>query len=200
MMRRMNEKKEEEKNEAYYLQKIEELRKRKNAENVKPALIVQEDEDEFGQVEVWSTDSEDEKVRKPMHGECFVAKVVAKEHAGKCLVVHGEVSEQKEFVTESYFAARTVIEHVKECENVINKVHSILQSHDITVARYEYELDYWNYTFFSFSDSLKRTRLNNSNLTDQISRKTSISEERRMWIEKLELELSRSRDDVIYLK
>ena len=60
-MRKMSENKEEEKNEAYYLQKIEELRRRMNVENTKPALIVQEDGDEFGRVEIWSTDSEDEE-------------------------------------------------------------------------------------------------------------------------------------------
>ena len=50
-------------------------------------LIVQEtaDEDEFGGVEVWSTDSEDEEVRKPTHGKAYVAKEVGS--AGKCLIV-----------------------------------------------------------------------------------------------------------------
>ena len=40
------------------------------------ALIVQEnaDEDEFGGVEVWSTDSEDEEVRKPTLGKAYVPK------------------------------------------------------------------------------------------------------------------------------
>ena len=31
-------------------------------------------DDEFGGVEVWSTDSEDEEVRKPSHGRAFVVK------------------------------------------------------------------------------------------------------------------------------
>ena len=38
------------------------------------ALIVQEEDDEFGIIEVWSIDSEEEEVRRPTHGECFVAK------------------------------------------------------------------------------------------------------------------------------
>ena len=65
MLRRISEKKEEEKDEAYYPQKIEELRKKKSVENAKPALIVQEDVDEFGRVEVWSTDLVDEEVQNP---------------------------------------------------------------------------------------------------------------------------------------
>ena len=89
---------------------------------------------------------------------------------------------------------------MSEYEKVINKVHSILQSLNIPSTRYESKLDDLNYTFSSFSDSLKRTHLNNSNLTNQITRITSKSEEIRIWIEKLELELNMSRDDAIYLK
>nr|KAJ0226213.1 hypothetical protein LSAT_V11C100043120 [Lactuca sativa] len=48
--------------------------------------------------------------------------------------------------------------------------------------------------------SLMQTRLTNANLTDQISRVTSKSEERRMWIEKTELDLVRTRDELIYLQ
>ena len=100
MLRMMIDKMEEEKNEAYKLQKIEELRKSNNTENAKPTLIVQEKGDEFGWVEVWSTELEYEEVRKPTHGEYFVGKAEAKEYAGKCLMVKSERSEQKEFATE----------------------------------------------------------------------------------------------------
>lgn len=62
MLGRMNEKKESERDELYYLHKNDELRKR-NGSNVKPALIVQEGSDEFGRVKVWSADSEDDEVR-----------------------------------------------------------------------------------------------------------------------------------------
>ena len=83
----MSENKEEEKDEGYYLQKIEEIRKKKSANNEKPALIVQEGNDEFGRVEVWSTDYEDEEFRKPTHGRCFVVKSGALEYEGRCLMV-----------------------------------------------------------------------------------------------------------------
>ena len=86
MSRRVNEKKEGEKDEAYYLWKIEDLKK-KNVANAKPALIVQEGGDEFGSVEVWSTDSEDDEVQKPTHGGCFVAKSEASEYEGRCVMV-----------------------------------------------------------------------------------------------------------------
>ena len=56
--------------EAYYVQKIEELEK-KNISNVKTSLIMLEESDD-GRVEMWSTDSEDDEVRKPTHGGCFV--------------------------------------------------------------------------------------------------------------------------------
>lgn len=83
ILRRISEKKEEEKDEYYYLQKIENLRKKTSTDNVKPALIVPEEVDEFGHVEVWSTDSEDEEVQKPLHGRCFVVKSGVPEYEGR---------------------------------------------------------------------------------------------------------------------
>ena len=64
----MNEKKEDEDDEAYFLRKLEEAKKKKSSAEAKPALIVQEHDDEFGRVEVWSTNSRDEEVRRPIYG------------------------------------------------------------------------------------------------------------------------------------
>ena len=86
------------------------------------------------------------------------------------------VSEQRGHTTdgsrpsENCFVARPVSEQANEREKVINKVHSILQSLNIPVTRYESELDSLNYIVSNFSDSLKRKCLSNSNLNDQISR------------------------------
>ena len=70
------EKKEGEDNEAYYLRNLEEIKKKKATDNSVPALIVQEyvAENEFGGVEVWSTDSENDEVQRPTNGRAFVAK------------------------------------------------------------------------------------------------------------------------------
>lgn len=45
-----------------------------------------------------------------------------------------------------------------------------------------------------------QARLTNSNLTDQLNREPSKSEERRMWIELKEMDLIRARDEIIYLQ
>ena len=95
---------------------------------------------------------------------------------------------------------KPVTEQISECERMIRKVNSILKSLNIPLSRYETELDDLKFSFSSLSDSLKRTRLCNTYLTDQISWVTSKSEEMQMWIEKLELELSRFRDELIYLQ
>ncbi|KAL7591015.1 hypothetical protein Lser_V15G34603 [Lactuca serriola] len=79
---------------------------------------------------------------------------------------------------DSCFAARPVPEQINECKQLINKVNSILQSLNIPISRYKTELNDLKFTFSSISDSLKRTRLSNSNLTDQLSRATSKGEER----------------------
>lgn len=131
MFRRINEKKETEKDETYYLQKIEELRKRSVA-NAKRALIVQEGSDEDGCVEVWSTDSKEVEVSKPTHGGCFVANSDLQEYEGRCLMVQNNVLKQRGYVTnggqasENYFDVKPVYEQVKECEKAIDKVLSIL--------------------------------------------------------------------------
>ena len=57
--KRLNEKKEGEDDEAYHMRKLEEMKKKKKNDNSMPAFIVQENvaENEFGGVEIWSTDS-----------------------------------------------------------------------------------------------------------------------------------------------
>jgi len=85
-------------------------------------------------------------------------------------------------------------------KDVIDKVHSIFTSLNICSYTYDTELNNLRYTVSSLSDSLTRTRLSYSNLDDKMSRVSFKNEERRINIEALELELSRSKDDVIYLK
>ena len=74
---------------------------------------------------------------------------------------------------DSCFAAKPVFEQISECDQMINKVHSIIESLNIHVSRYENELNELKFTFSSISNSLKQTRVTNSNLTDQISRVSS---------------------------
>ena len=91
----MNDKNDgEEKDKAYYLQKIKELKKRKNADNAKPAFIVQENDDEFGRVHVRLTDSEDNEAHRPTQGKCIVTKAEGFEYEEKCFMVNNYVSEK----------------------------------------------------------------------------------------------------------
>ena len=82
----------------------------------------------------------------------------------------------------------------------LKPIKNILASLKIPVNDYEKELNKFKSNFSSISSSLTQTRVTNSNLTDQISRISSKSEERRMWIEQKEKELIRSKDDSIYLQ
>ncbi|KAI3767848.1 hypothetical protein L2E82_18277 [Cichorium intybus] len=190
LLRKQAEKKEQVKDEAYYAKKIAELKKN-DASSTKAAFVVKEDS-EFGAIEVWSTDSEDEEVRNPTHG--------------RCLMVKADHSESRGYSTDgcqasaSCFAAKPVYEQVEECEAVVKKVRSILKSLNICSSSYDAELDDLRFTVSSLSDSLKRTRLSNSNLNDQLSRISNKNEERRMRIEALESELVKARDDIIYVK
>ncbi|XP_023748154.1 uncharacterized protein LOC111896392 [Lactuca sativa] len=50
-------------------------------------------DDEFGKVEVWSIDSEEEEVQRPNHGKSFIAKDDVLEFSGRCIMVNNEISE-----------------------------------------------------------------------------------------------------------
>ena len=48
---------------------------------------------------------------------------------------------------DSCFAARPIPEQINECEQLINKVNSILESFNIPVSRYETELNDLKFRF-----------------------------------------------------
>lgn len=55
----------------------------------------------------------------------------------------------------SCFAAKTLSEQVKECEKVVDKVHSIFNYLNIPVSSYDPKLDDLKSTVSNFNDSLK---------------------------------------------
>ena len=189
MLRKLAEKKDGEDDEAYYLRKLDEIKKKKTTNSSMDSLIVQEnlDDDEFGGVEVWSTDSEDEEVRKPSHGRAYVAREGVSSSARKCLMVSEETpteGEDKEpnLKRDKCFAAKPVSETINDCDRLIKMVQFILESLKVPVTNYEEERNELKFKFSNLSGSLMQTRLANSNLTDQLSRESSKSEERRAWI------------------
>ena len=62
-------------------------------------------------------------------------------------MVTSDVSHMRGYATDSghgsdcCFAAKPVFEQISECDQVINMVHSILESLNILVSRYENELN-----------------------------------------------------------
>lgn len=145
----------------------------------------------------------DEEVRKPTDGKAYVAKEVGS--AGKCLIVTASsstenASEEPNLTENKCFAAKPVSEQINDCDRLIKKVQCILGSLNVPITEYEEELNELKLKFSNLSNSLMQTRLTNSNLTDQINRVTTKSEERRMWIELMEQELVRARDESIYLQ
>lgn len=200
----MHDKNENIKDEAYYTHKIEELRKSKG---IGKTLIVEEDSyDSDERVEVWSTNFEDEEVQKPTHGKGFVVKEDKSCVGGKCLMVRSTNFESQEYFTDEgakskvCYVTKSVKENARECENVINKVHSIHKSLNIPVTRYDFELTELCATVSNLSECIKRSCIKNSDHDDSFSRETFRSEERMMKIESLNIEITRLQDDVIILK
>ncbi|XP_052623142.1 uncharacterized protein LOC128128382 [Lactuca sativa] len=110
------------------------------------------DNDEFGGVEVWSTDSEDEEVTKPSHGRAYVAKEGVSSSAGKCMMVSTETPTEGEdnelnLKRDKCFAVKPVSETINDCDRLIKKedeviaeCESITSSDEISVT-YKYGLD-----------------------------------------------------------
>ena len=77
MLKKMSEKNVDDDEEANLIRRLEEIKKKKvGSNNTMNALLVQgyNVDDDFGGVEVWSTNSEDEEVRKPTHGRALLVK------------------------------------------------------------------------------------------------------------------------------
>ncbi|XP_052622916.1 uncharacterized protein LOC128128126 [Lactuca sativa] len=138
MLRKLAEKRDGEDDEAYYMRKLEEIKNKKTTNSAK---------DEFGGVEVWSTDSEDEEVRKPTHGRAYVAKEAGS--AGKCLMVSAgsstESADEESNLTEAKcFAAKPVSEQINDCDRLIKKsysIHSFDQSNAKLASENKIDLD-----------------------------------------------------------
>lgn len=68
----------------------------------------------------------------PTHGRSFIAKEEDSYSRGRCFVVTNDVSQMQGYVTDSghesdnCFAAKPVFEQISDCDQMINKVHSIL--------------------------------------------------------------------------
>ena len=147
MLRKLAEKRDGEDDEAYYKRKLEEIKNKKTTNGQKGmmnALIMQEkaDEDEFGGVEVWLTDSEDEEVRKPTHGRAYVAKEAGS--VGKCSMVSAGSStesadEKPNLAKNKCFTTKPVSEQINDCDRLIKKVQTILESLKVPLKNYEEE-------------------------------------------------------------
>ena len=52
--------------------------------------------------------------------------------------------------SDSCFTAKPIFEQINECDQMINKVNSILESLNIPVSRYKNELNELKFTFFYY--------------------------------------------------
>ena len=104
---------------------MEEIKKKKATNVSKNALIVQEHviDDEFGGVEVWSTDSKDEEVRRPSHGRAYLAREGVTESASRCLMVTTESkTEEAKLKEDKCFATKPMRKRISDCHQLIKKV------------------------------------------------------------------------------
>ena len=88
MLRKKDEKKSKVKDEAYYAEKLEEVRAK--AKGLSLVAKGEMDDDESGTYQIWSSGSDDEEMRHPTHGAMFASfeeinkEEVSYDHQGTC--------------------------------------------------------------------------------------------------------------------
>ncbi|KAL4564910.1 hypothetical protein LXL04_028986 [Taraxacum kok-saghyz] len=189
VLRRKQEKVEVVKDEAYYTQKIANLKIKKPTGN---AMIVETvHSDSEGNMEVWSSGSDDEEMRRPTHGtkaNCFMARSVDSESASS------------ESTFSSCLSSKSAKEQLDEARKVTEKVQSLLSKHDISPKSYQNLLDDLNDKCAELADSVKYNRRQVSSLTTELSNCRLGIETRNAKIDKLENIKIHNMDDIIMLR
>ncbi|KAL7609531.1 hypothetical protein Lser_V15G12916 [Lactuca serriola] len=146
VLKKMAKKDEEKYEEASLLKRLEEIKRKKAATNPSMnALVVQDsvDDDEFGGVQVWATDSEDDEVRRPTHGKAYVAK--SGDAGGRCLMVT-DISQMRGYNTDGgnkadkgredvCFIAKPLSVQISELDELIKKVLSVPSSKAVSTIK-----------------------------------------------------------------
>ncbi|XP_052621713.1 uncharacterized protein LOC128127298 [Lactuca sativa] len=149
MLKKLAERRESEDDEAYHMRKLEDIKKKKNSAGPMNALIIQEKviDDEFGGVEVWSTDSEDEKVRRPTHDSAFVTRQEDEKVTGRCLMVTDGVTTESEHEEpnlheEKCFAAKPISEKINDYDRLIKKEDEVIAECESIMSSEETSIPY----------------------------------------------------------
>ena len=189
VLRRKQENEEKVKDEAYYAQKIANLKIKKPATNV---LVVENvNSDSEGNMEVWSSGSDDEEMRRPTHGAkavCLMASFVESEAA----------SSKSTFAL--CLSSKSTDDYLQEAKKVTEKVHLLLSKYKVSTNCYEYLLDDLNKKCAKLGKMLKWKRRQVGNLTNELSACRIGIEERNIKIEKLENIKIHNMDDIYTLR
>lgn len=92
------------------------------------SLIVEEDYNDSENIEVWSTNLDDDEIRRPTHGACYAANMEEKASSRRCFMVQIVSSRSQGYFTDDgvsldmSMSSKTVSEHVEVSKKVINKV------------------------------------------------------------------------------
>ena len=147
--------------------------------------------DSEGNMEVWSSGSDDEEMRRASHGvksNCFVARSIDSESA----------SSESTFA--SCLTSKSTNEYLEEAKKATDKVQSLLSKHKISSNIYQYLLDDLNVKCADLGKLLKYNRRQVGNLTDELSNCRLGIETRNAKIEKLENIKIHNMDDILMLR
>lgn len=199
MCSKKEEKKEKTTDEAYYATKIDDLHKKNIS---RKTHNVEEYDNDNANIEFLSTDIEDKEVWRSAHGVMFVTNVVctgATESKSFMISIsnsdfsYWSLSSKADSKNEdsdlnsqaTCLSGKSVSEHVASCEKVVDKVHSILKSLNISTSHYDDELTELRETISKFNEGVRWNRRKVSNLSDDLSRCSFKTERIRLRIDKL---------------
>ena len=177
------------KDEAYYAQKIANLKIKKPVGHT--MLVENFNSDSEGNMEVWSSGSDDEEMRRPSHGmkaNCFMGRSIDSESASS------------ESTYASCLASKSSDDYLDEAKKATEKVQSLLSKLNISSNCYQYLLDDLNERCADLGKLLKYNRRQVGNLTDEISDCRFGIEARNTKIEKLENNKIHNMDDIYMLR
>ena len=144
MLKRKKERENVTKDEAYYVEKLENFR---NLQVKGTNLLVAREEDEG--MEIWSSGSDDEEMMRPTHGAMFARDANVK---GRCFMARSNDSENSSYRTDSMSSGssqhssgssqnasclNTKCIPVSSSEKVVEKVRTIFNANSISPSLYD---------------------------------------------------------------
>lgn len=175
LLRKKEEQKSKTKDEAYYTEKLEEVKKK--AKNL--SLVAHGETESDGTYQIWSSGSDDEEMKNPTHGAMYAK-----------MEEDSDDDEQNDEV-----CGRCFVSNSTDKSPMTTKVRNILESFNIPVSAYNYELVSFDETVTYFDSIIVSASNEAKKLSDQLLETRKMLDSKVTRIDYLELQVSNIMED-----